>query len=477
MSRTMKLTGHTKRFLPAMACMAVAGLTLSCSNDFEPVEFPVTETGVPVWINLSLAAPAGAPTRDGESAAAEPDAESRINTLAVVLTDADGTVKSVGTALPGDIVYDKETGLYSVKVLAGTSITINQKDYNLYVVANAPADGGYTWLSRHIGAATGLTADKVTFTADGSIPASGIPMATVEADKVAVSLTDEGLKNGYPKDDPYMVGGTANRKTVKVHRLWSRVDFTGDTEFAVADTPLTVTFVEARPLTIASEVYLMFNKASDYVNCPAFAAYAGPVEAKPLAAGWSAPSGSTAPYDGTLWYLPENVPAQGEDVTWANTTYVEFTALLGADASKSGLSPEIAGYIGGETDDNGTHPDLWYYDDGVFQSPLTVDANRNTTSNPANWHRVQWDNTRKGYTVTYVRALRNNVEGSSADDGVITPMEYGLVRNTIYRISVNSVRLMPRPFKEDDPVEKYNDLNITVTTPGEWTYHGTGSKI
>ncbi|MDE5888335.1 MAG: hypothetical protein K2H46_12230, partial [Muribaculaceae bacterium] len=116
-----------------------------------------------------------------------------------------------------------------------------------------------------------------------------------------------------------------------------------------------------------------------------------------------------------------NIP-NTTSVTFGNSTYLELTGILKAGTDASDATKALF------TDSS--HPDLYYYDDGTFQSTLTATTHTDSGEGGNGWHKISYDTTLGGYKVTYRHAIRHDAgEGKNNDDGTIYPMEYAVVRN------------------------------------------------
>ena len=71
-----------------------------------------------------------------------------------------------------------------------------------------------------------------------------------------------------------------------------------------------------------------------------------------------------------------------------------------------------------------------------------------------------------GYYVDYYYFIRHNDNG---DPQLTGPMEFSVVRNNIYRLSIESISGIPVPYNPDDP-DEYPGFKVNVRI-AKWKYH------
>ncbi len=76
---------------------------------------------------------------------------------------------------------------------------------------------------------------------------------------------------------------------------------------------------------------------------------------------------------------------------------------------------------------------------------------------------------RKGkYYLYYYHFIKHN---DNNDPAKMEPMEFGVVRNNIYKLSIQSISGLPRPYNPEDPDEP-TESEITITSKvKKWIYH------
>lgn len=138
-----------------------------------------------------------------------------------------------------------------------------------------------------------------------------------------------------------------------------------------------------------------------------------------------------------LWkYIPENTLPSVESQIQGYTTGVKFHArITGAPegVNLDGTEPVTINYQG---------------------ESITVNHTPASGSNPA------------GYYLDYYYFIQHN---DNRLDGVMGVMEYGIVRNNVYRLSLLSIDGLPRPYGPEEPDE---DPRLTLKVRvKKWGYH------
>ncbi len=436
-----------------------------------------------MWLALSLAGPE---SQAGTRAQKNTDYETTINRLVVYITEkGKKDIVSVGFPLnyPStwteeikdvDLVHDGN-GVYEALMPLSHRLTPG-KEYDLHVAANLTEQDNIlaaVWatntdeISGLTVAHSGITEWKSATMRAGS---NYIPMSS--ATPVEFKIEDKD----YPRTDPIKTNGTTTAPlSITLTRLFARVDFKDASPATTAantyevenNNQILVTFTSMKPMNIASTSFLAYQASSGQVNNPSSKTLFDNASAFPMA---------TTPVDEegyvSQFYLTENTPAK-TNATFKNLTYVELTAKV---TPTDKCPTELKNVLQGK-DKNGNattvHPALWYYDDGTFQSTLMLTAPENT-SDP-NWHKVEYK-TDAYYLPPYRKAIRHGgVEGATTDaeDGVIDLMEYGIVRNHVYQVSIAKVASLPHPWTDTDyPEDGKSDLKVQVKVPEGWdAYH------
>ena len=72
------------------------------------------------------------------------------------------------------------------------------------------------------------------------------------------------------------------------------------------------------------------------------------------------------------------------------------------------------------------------------------------------------------YYLYYYHFIKHNDNNNPAEMG---PMEFGVVRNNIYKLSIQSISGLPRPYDPEEPDEP-TESEITITSKvKKWIYH------
>lgn len=311
---------------------------------------------------------------------------------------------------------------------------------------------------------------------------TGLAMSTPQSEGLGAMVYFPGDEIRYPEDAPYPVQPevanptpdlvlTENPSTMTMTPMHSRIDFVANGDNSDFTYPIGFTETENNANTEKVEVNVQFLKAS-IVHCGAKVYLEQHFN---NAGSVVSPNIATADFDtltnltmaaGTAAYIPEYVPeVKNGQLTFGQTTYIEFTGILTpGDFIDTDVKKALEG--------DGGHPALYYYDDGTIQSALTVKA---PASGAANWTTLTYDEALGGYPVKYRHAIRHK---AGENDGVCAEMEYGVVRNYIYEVGIESVSALPHPWTTDTPVEQHQgDINIRIVPPKKWIYHRQGTTL
>lgn len=467
-----------------------AGLFLlaSCSSDSfreEPVTMPDDS---PFWLTFSISNP-----ETDSATRAETDKETweaNISSLIAVMVDNEGSGKGtiVGCAQPTDILSSSDNKSFTATVNMGlSSLYLREHEYSLYVFANLP-ESEYASLfpSSLIGQSISSVGGKTVAmgVADPGNASSSLVLkmasepADVEKIMIWLKKNDDGSDKIYSKDTPYVVqtnpaGKTAADGTsvgsISLTPLQARLDFIGHTSLTF---PITFsTENETGQSSSRSELNVEFKKVNICnANAKAYLLPQSGLEGftwttPALTASLSKETGITLGDTKTLGYVAENIPSS--TATFSNTTYLELKGVVKASENASTSTKTLLS--------SASHPSLFYFDDGTFQSALTAEGH----IGEADWHELKWDAALGGYAVTYRHAIRHDAgEGKNLDDGTIHPMEYAVVRNYLYEIGIRSVSSLPHKWSATDPVENgRQDISIQIS-PAKWIgYHRGGVEI
>ncbi|MDE6444113.1 MAG: hypothetical protein K2K64_06815 [Muribaculaceae bacterium] len=444
-------------------------LLASCSNG-EPQREQVMSID-PVWVTLEFSQPSETLTRaDGDK---KSPAETPINSVIALLVDGEGVDKGkvcgISRAADSEIkAVAGQTGKYSVTLNMGlSSVYEREHAYNLYLFANI-SDGGYNILRGSINkkiADIGVMTENMECILPSELATKHIKYTTLNEDaaNVVVKLEEN---TEYPKDQPYEAKDATvatQAGNLKLTPMQSRLDFVKTTGIEDFTYPVT------RVGETAPEVKVQFKKF--VVNCIAgkeyfFKQLDNDAVKTPLLEATDYSSKSVDISNGAFMYVNENVPSVP---TFSNATYIEFQGILVADESTvctAGVKDAITGTA---------HPDIYYYDDGTYQSALMTTL----PESAANWRKLSYDAALGGYKVVYRRMIRHDAgEGKNLEDGKVEPMEYGIVRNHIYNIGINRVTSLPHPWSvTDGPENGKEDIDLKILVPKVWKdYHRTASE-
>lgn len=488
----MKYTRHISLSLIYAALLLLGG----CAADRidEPAGGATDDSGQ-FWIQFRLAQDISNPVGPAESAKTratdtdlvKTDDEVKIKSLVGLLFDTDnsGNPKSlVGYSRAADDDIDGPTDKRTTVLLnmGLNSYYKREQKYRLYVFANIPGESDANY--KALEAAKGKSfADVQKMVADipFSYPAEdkGIALGTSLADGLKIMVW---LKKGekYDGNNPYIVqvessdpaNAGRNDAVLSLTPLQARFDFvskTGVSDFTypvnfvvngVSKPEIKVKFVNYNVVIPTRQVYYFQNgKVID--NSVASPAPDDSRETSLLSSMYQSV------------YVPEFVPSVADDkkLKFGDVTYVALRAVPVVDASCTAPS-DVKDAINSASADVKRATPLWYYDDGTFQSGLTTKSHEGES----NWHAITYDPELRDYGICYYHAVRHS---AGTEDNIYTQLEYGVVRNYIYKIGIESVAALPHPFDPQTvPVENVRvDVSLRINPPEEWTYHRIGNTL
>lgn len=486
-----------KRFLivPGFCLSMASALLMGCASDsMEPESIPEVNPD----FSFSFKVKADAPTR-----AQDPGAwDSKFSSMVGYITEkGKGDIVNVALAtnFPStwtesiDDVDVEYIGDGEYEVVMSTVASLDKgKEYDLYVAANITgADLTRIFNARFTASSSELSSLRI------STPNSSwlnVDAATVESTKsmpmtcnapisFKIETSDE---TEYSRENPFMIGGDKSnpgREKFTMTRALARVDFKDASENADytyqienSASQLKVKFAGVRPINLASSAYMKLTYAAPVadkiVTIPAVST------SNPLFPANKFNLPESASSFATLCYLPENVQPAAS-LTISNATGLRFIGVLLPDEK---CDATVKKYLQGELLDS-KHPRLYYFDDGIYQSPLVYLESAPSPS--TDWFYVDWNAEYNGYTVEYLHTVRHGgvngqKEGDAAttspEDGVVSPMEYGVVRNFIYEMSIAKVSSLPHRKNPDDNPESKPQISVNINvTP--WNYHRGGFEV
>ncbi|MBD5348190.1 MAG: fimbria major subunit [Bacteroides sp.] len=473
--------------IPALFTLTIPAILTACSADSAGLQPPVD---VPAEVCISFKVKTDAPTRAG----VPDDWDAKIKTMVGYITEkGKGDIVAVAQTLlypeswnetidNVDIEY-QGNGEYEVMMGVSDALTA-EKDYDLYVAANITGDDLNKILTaRSTSSPNELNSLRIT---TSSASWTKLGCADVEASKDMPMSCAKPISfrlekdTEYSRENPVLVGNSGtDRQKFDLVRAISRLDFKDESEsgnhqydIQNSDGSLIAEFKQITPINLEPSAFMRLTykttEAEGLVTIPTGGTqfHASAVDLPTTASDFQ-----------KVFYMPENVHDHST-LTISNSTGFQLTAVLRPGAK---CDADLAAYLNGtKLTADGKHPTLYYYDDGVFQSPL-----RYRDANPgADWFAVKWDDKLGGYAVTYRHTIRHG--GTKGDqstdtdptDGDISPMEYAVVRNHIYQTSVTSVTSLPRRDDPNDtPESGKQDISIRINPPAKWTYHRGGFEI
>lgn len=470
--------------LYAAGLLAMTGC--AAENPEEPAG--VQGSGKQCWVTFEILRPTEEnSTRaegSGDTSYLKSADESAISSLVAMLVDTDDS-KVCGIASgTSDVKIVTSEATHKVTINLGPASAFQtEHKYRLYVFANLPEgsvslDAVYTKTIEEVGE---MIATKLSsLTPDEVASGTGVPMTTLteDAGKLAVNLP---ANKTYTMEKPYVAvldpqgNGTG---LLTLTPMFARLDFASNIENntypvecgtdGCTETEVKVRFKKARLFNASDKAYLFPQAGTgDYT-------FASP-------AGVSFANGpEVVVKGGPAFYAPEFIPnAAGGKLAYKATTWMQLEGVLVADADCSGMAADVKTAISQASTKKGGSPKLYYFDDGKLQTRLTT-VNH---AGQANWYELAYDATLDGYKVSYRHAVRHNAgEGKNMTDGKVEPMEYGILRNYLYKIVVNSVNGLPHPSQsgnpDDDQVESTGeDISIRIVPPAKWSYHRGGTIV
>lgn len=502
--------------------LGTLGLLASCSND--NLEGPGNLEGNPgdaVYITLDFVqakgsrADNGTPTGSQTTQNATGD-EAKIKNVLLVVTDVNDkplcySFKEVDKTGDDYAVYDSTPLSLTFEFNStafSTLANLTDANVNLYAVCNIPENEKTTY-TNSLGSASTI---QSTFTmgADGyywQAPKDGNGFLMSNSAKTSVNLDVIGIKNGkYTATSPLVLGSSP----IKVQRAMARLDLSkAQPENALTDNSVKVTFKGISLVNLSKKFYLfkevgttgnfkLFDEeiSSNYVNDPKTSYtdndlfYLVKKEVSPMDytydSNWSFDNAQiTENPTYTMWrYATPNTVTDKDEQKNGKSTGIVFKAEI--EATNGTLNTEegedLYVYFGkvwggltyikqvvGKEDGACSADELVIKqvynqakgaasDDDAIKTNL---KNAGLTVYPASE-----DN--KYYCYYYYWVRHNGI--GSANDGEMHPMEFGVVRNNIYKIAVTKVSGLgkpgdfePNPDEEDDP-EKGQDPTSAYLT-------------
>lgn len=462
--------------------LTLAAMTIvSCSDD-TPAPAPAA-TDAEVFFSIDMSLPAadngsrssttdnGGSTDGTQAATAE---ECAVKSMLLIFTDP--VDQTLLYTLIGEKSITRDNNDPS-HLIASTSLKLSTvseaiagKYLNLYVLAN-PLPGPYGTLVNK--SFSPLTA-SYPISSLGDVQLStldALPMSNAEKYMISpIKATD--LESHLSSATPLNLNVYSNYMPLMLERSVARVDYkdgsTGsDRTYPLGKSGYSVKLESMQPINVSKSIYCMRHTSIDgsvartvlfgretpksgYVidtdadmkrslTAPAADHFINPGGS--YSASLATPAGSLGDdLDGKgyrFWiYLSENTLPSVESQQQRYSTGVIFHTRITAapeGVDLSGTSPITINYRGDE---------------------VTVPYSAATAGNPA------------GYYLDYYYFIQHN---DNSIDGMMGVMEYGVVRNNIYRLSLLSIDGLPRPYDPEGPDE---DDRITLQVRvRKWGYH------
>lgn len=505
-----------KRYIPFSLLASALLMLAGCATDNAADEPVNGKDDTQFWIQFQMsglqesqpAKESGELTRSEEigsdvTRAVDPsktENEVKIKSLVGLLFDCNNDTKetpktlvAVKQADPADIVGPTNK-VTTVKLNMGlNSFYTRKKKYRLYVFANLPESAYSALEGMKSNSYTQVAAKYATLAYQYSesiagkvtdISDSGIPLGTTLDDGLKIMVwLKEGEEYKYDSENPYIVqvnstdpeNAADNAATLNLTPMQARFDIVAVDKPGITDFTYPVNFNDGTSVKPEVKVQLT-NYCVVTPSHNTFYFQNGTETGKTLTSPTTLPTSTImsalTKLTGSV-YVPEFIPSVAGDkkLKYKDVTYVIMRGKLVADDNCT-VSNKIKDYIKSCNESTiSAHP-LYYYDDGQFQSALTEENHDGQT----NWHKITWDADVDGYGVKYYHAVRH-IAGS--DDDTYSALEYGVVRNYIYQIGVESINALPHPFTESTtPVENPNkDISLRITPQDKWIYHRIGTSI
>ena len=503
-----------------MAIMAVPAFTIAgCSgSDVSDPDGSRLPENAMVYINVDVQLPDDADTRANtrNSSTTDPDTSSDGEEGG---TDAENAIHSALIILKGDganihaevVKMASKDGGYTLTAVVPLKKALEfgnkmqNKPFNLYVVANP----GYETITRpmlgydvenYIATVSGLDSPYLT-------TVNGLPMSNFEEYTFTIdeAWTETFFADFLSDTSSLDLNRYNDNKSITLERSVARIDYRDKErndddpdgknphEYKIGESGYTVKIVGMCPVNVSKNFYTFRHiwvkpesgtpyldflgretsanyfldtdndkkqgNGADVATNPDHFINQGNAE-NAYSAGWEnlfkADNTNKYPYkeptnaggtdNYTPWrYLSENTIADATKQLRGYTTAIVFRA-------------ELTGVPDTDNETFKNHTD-----------PLTLKfKGRELTVTPTTDADAQ-DGTEKGkYYLYYYHFIKHN---DNNDPAKMEPMEFGVVRNNIYKLSIQSISGLPRPYNPEDPDEP-TESEITITSKvKKWIYH------
>jgi len=474
-------------FRHILTSMLAATALASCSDD-SPVS-PAAAPDAEVYFSIDLSLPS---TSEGSRSSTKDDGTSSDGTLAasaeecaiksmvLVFTSADDNSTLLYTLIGESSI--KADASDNTRYTASTSLKLSTvteaiagKTVNLYVLAN-PLPGPFGDLiggsfSPKDAAYTVATLDAVQLKKLGALPMSNAERYTLDG------LTDTELAKHLTTSDPLILNDYCSLTTdnsqlttpspVLLERCVARVDYkdrdrTDGTDahtYPLGKSGYTVKVESMQLINISKSMYCLRHTSAD-----------GKDDNTVLFGIEKKASGFVMDTDAAI-----KRTGNGTDIDFLNSEELKLTTdnsplttdnyFLWKYIPENTL-PSVESQIQGYTTGVKFHARITGAPEGVNldgTDPITINYRGETVTIE---HSAASGNNPAGYYLDYYYFIQHNGNGL---DGVMGVMEYGIVRNNVYRLSLLSIDGLPRPYGPEEPDE---DPRLTLKVRvKKWGYH------
>lgn len=455
--------------------MLAASTIASCSDETS-VAVPATPDAE-VYISIDMTMPStmsgarsstnddGTSTDGTEAATAE---ECAIKSMLLVFTSADDNTTLLHTLIGESAI--KPEGAEGTRYTASTALrladvteAIAGKQVNLYVLANPLTGPMGTLAAGNFNCKTAQY--NVQSLADVQLSTLGaLPMSN--ADTYSISgLTAEELSKHISADSPLILNtygtGSLADTPLSLERSVARIDYKdgspADTDphtYPLGKSGYTLQVESLQLINVSKSMYCLRHTSTDGndANTVVFgtekkeSGYVMDTDA-PLKHG----NGNDLPPSHFIMpeatSIPSSIKTSGDYYFW---TYVTENTIPSADKQLQGYSTGIK------------------FHTRITGAPADVKLD-DATSITINYQGEEAIVNRAddgGFYIDYYYFIQHN---DNNVQGVMGPMEYAIVRNNIYRLSLESIDALPRPYDPEKPDE---DDRITLQVRvKKWGYH------
>lgn len=467
-----------------LTAMLVTVSLTSCDDKTAVSDIPINDAEVYFSIDMSMpsinSGSRSSTTDEGFSTDGfqqATEAECAIKNMLLVFTDVNDNTLLFSLLGESSIKRDDSNkSLYKAVTslkLSTVANTLAGKELNLYVLAN-PLPGPYNMLN-----SGNFILDKAIYNIsvldDIQLTTLGsLPMSNYERYKIS-GLTTSALYKHISDSDPLILNdyaeGSSNKQPLLLERCVARLDYkdgskNSDNSYQIGESGYTVKLESLQLINISRAMYCMRHTSSDGSDSETIlfgtekeeSGYIMDTDAA-LKRGNSVQPGHFI-NEGGKYYADKATPIDALTIDldgkgYKFWNYITENTLPSIESQKQGLSTGIILHTRiinapENVDLSGPDPITINY----RGEEITVDYSAATSDNPA------------GYYIDYFYFIKHN---DNNIDGLMGVMEYGIVRNNIYRLSLLSIDGLPRPYNPDGPDE--DDRIELMVRVRKWGYH------